>query len=163
MAALLVTVGMGPYPFDRLLTAITPLCAYHDVFAQTGTSGVVPPCPHAPYVPLDEFRRRLTEADMVITHAGATVRLIQRLGRLPIAVPRLFHRGEAPDDSQTAFLRAEEQRGRVHAVWETEALPDAVAAHPRHLLSPLPPPTPADEVRAVMAGICARLLDGRRL
>jgi UDP-N-acetylglucosamine transferase subunit ALG13 len=162
MAAILVTVGMGPYPFDRLLTAVGPLCAYHDVFAQTGASAVVPPCPHAPYVPLDEFRRRLTEADIVITHAGATVRLVQRSGQVPIVVPRLFHRGEAPDDSQTAFLRAEEQRGRVHAVWDPDGLPDAVAAHRRRLPSPLPPPTPADEVRATMAGICARLLEGRR-
>ena len=38
MAALLVTVGMGPWPFNRLVTAVAPLCAYHDVFVQTGAS-----------------------------------------------------------------------------------------------------------------------------
>jgi hypothetical protein len=40
MARVLVTVGMGPWPFDRLIEAITPLCAEHEVFAQTGTSSV---------------------------------------------------------------------------------------------------------------------------
>ena len=162
MAALLVTVGMGPYPFDRLLTAVTPLCAYHDVFAQTGLSGVTPPCPHAAYVPLDEFQRRLSEADVVITHAGGTVRLVQRLGRLPLVVPRSFRRGEAPDDTQTAFLRAEESAGRAHAVWDVDQLADAVAIHPRLALrAPLPPPVSDETLVATMEALCTRLLGGR--
>jgi UDP-N-acetylglucosamine transferase subunit ALG13 len=160
MARILVTVGLGPYPFDRLLTAVGPLCAYHDVFAQTGVSDVKPPCPQAPYVPLGEFRCRLAEADVVVTHAGATVRLVQRLGRLPIVVPRLFRLGEAPDDSQTAFLRAEEQQGRVHAVWDPgNRLAEAVAAHPRLLPKLLPAPAAPADVLATMDALCNRLLE----
>jgi hypothetical protein len=138
-----------------ILVTVAPLCPFHDVFAQTGPSHVIPPCPHAPFVPLDEFRRRVEEADVVITDAGATVRLVQRLGRLPLVVPRLFALG----DSQAAFVRAEEQQGRVHAVWDVAALPTALAAHPRRLPAPLPPPAAAEEVRATMDDICARLLD----
>src|ERR1041384_4651503 len=83
-----VTVGMGPWPFDRLLEAVRSLCNRYDVFAQTGTSAVDLPCESAPFVTPDELTRRLASADVVITHAGNSVRLAQRLGRAPIAVAR---------------------------------------------------------------------------
>ena len=75
-----VTVGMGPWPFDRLVAAVAPLCAEHEVFVQTGTSAVVPPCPHRPYLSPAETLRRLRAADVVVTHGGNTVRLVQRAG-----------------------------------------------------------------------------------
>jgi UDP-N-acetylglucosamine transferase subunit ALG13 len=159
MASILVTVGMSGYPFDRLLTAVGPLCAYHDVFAQTGPSAVVPPCPHAEFVPLNELQSRLAEADVVITHAGATVRLVQRLGRLPLVVARSARLGEAPDDAQGDFLRAEHFRGRVHAVWDVTDLPAAVAAHARLSLTDPPPPPVTDEALiATMDAVSDRLL-----
>jgi UDP-N-acetylglucosamine transferase subunit ALG13 len=162
MAAILVTVGMAPYQFDRLLTAVLPLCAYHDVFAQTGVSAVTPPCPNAAYVPLDEFQCRLAEADIVITQAGGTVRLVQRLARLPLVVPRSFRRGEAPDDTQTAYLRAEESAGRAHAVWDVDQLAEAVAVHPRLTLrEPLPPPISDRSLVATMEALCTGLSGDR--
>ena len=162
MAAILVTVGMAAYQFDRLLTAVVPLCAYHDVFAQTGVSAVIPPCPNAAYVPLDEFQRRLTEADIVLTHAGGTVRLVQRSGRLPLVVPRSFRRGEAPDDSQTAYLRAEESAGRAHAVWDVDRLAEAVSGHHRRALrEPLAPPVSDQALVTTMEALVARLLATR--
>jgi len=57
----LVTVGMSAWPFDRLIRAILPLCAEHHVFAQTGTSKIIPPCPHAPFVPYAELPVRTTK------------------------------------------------------------------------------------------------------
>jgi UDP-N-acetylglucosamine transferase subunit ALG13 len=162
MAGLLVTVGMGPWPFDRLIAAVSPLCAYHDVFVQAGTSTVVPPCPHAPYVPLDEMQRRLAEADVVITHAGGTVRLAQRLGKVPIAVARTVAHGEAADDRQVGYLRAEERTGRVHSVWDLATLPGAVAGHAslsrRLITRPLPPAVPDHDLVAVLSALCDRLI-----
>lgn len=163
MARILVTVGMAPWPFDRLVAAVEPLCAYHDVFVQTGPSAVAPACPHAAYVPLDEMRRRLDDADLVITHAGSTVRLVQRLGRVPLAVARRRALGEAAHDRQERFLRAEERSGRVHAVWDVGALPEAVAGHAsvsaRLLESrPMPPAVSADHVITVLDEVCGRLL-----
>ena len=38
MASVVVTVGMGRWPFDRLVRAAAALGAEHDVFIQTGTS-----------------------------------------------------------------------------------------------------------------------------
>lgn len=139
---ILVTVGMGPWPFDRLLRAIAPLCTDHHVFAQTGTSRVTPPCEHAPYVPYPELMDRLRSADVVVTHAGNTVRLVQRLGRAPVAVARQAALGEMGNDHQVEYLRDEQRAGRVVAVWDVEKLPDAVrqqaAVRPSSLL--LAPP-----------------------
>jgi UDP-N-acetylglucosamine transferase subunit ALG13 len=163
MAAVLVTVGMGPWPFDRLIRAVEPLCAYHDVFVQTGASPVVPPCPHARWIPLDEMQRRLAEADLVITHAGSTVRLVQRLGRVPIVVARRRSLAETGSGRQELYLRAEEWGGRVHAVWDVTALTGAVASHAqvaaRILESrPLPLPVSADHLAATLDRVSRRLV-----
>jgi UDP-N-acetylglucosamine transferase subunit ALG13 len=163
MARILVTVGMGRWPFDRLVAALAPLCATHEVFAQTGTSGLHPPCPHRPFLALDEMQERLAAADVVITHAGSTVRLVQRLGAVPIAVARAHVRGEAGDDHQVDYLRAEQRSGRVVAIWDVRRLPRAVAAHraaTARLLAerPLPPPVSDDRLVATLDDLCGRLV-----
>ncbi|GAB3074460.1 hypothetical protein [Micromonospora schwarzwaldensis] len=163
MARVLVTVGMGPWPFDRLIHGVAPLCAAHEVFVQTGTSTVTPPCPHEAFLPLDDLRERLAAADVVITHAGNTVRLVQRLGRVPVAVAREAARGEMGNDHQVAYLRDEERSGRVIAVWDTADLPAVVAAHPerqRRLLAERPLPGAVDSARlvATLDALCARLV-----
>ncbi len=142
-----VTVGMSRWPFDRLLRAIAPLCAEHVVFAQTGSSTVCPPCPNAPFLPHDEFIARAAAADVVITHAGNTVRVVQRLGKVPLAVPRTAAYGEMPNDHQVAYLRREERRARVVAVWNTDDLTTIVSQHrpvEARLLGDRPLPEPAD-------------------
>src|SRR5689334_22810072 len=118
---ILVTVGMGPWPFDRLLRAIQPLCCEHRVFAQTGSSRVAVSCPSAPFLPRDDLLRRIHQADVVVTHAGNTVRLVQRAQKVPIAVARTAAAGEMPNDHQVEYLRHEERSGRVVAVWDVEA------------------------------------------
>jgi len=130
MASVVVTVGMGRWPFDRLVRAAALLGAEHDVFVQTGTSTVpTPGCDHEPWVAPDELRRRMMEADVVITHAGNTVRWLQRRGRVPIAVAREAARGEMGNDHQVTYLREEERRGRVLAVWDVRDLARTVACH----------------------------------
>src|SRR5215470_12638431 len=124
----LVTVGMGAWPFDRLIRAIIPLCAEHRVFAQTGTSKIVPPCPHAPFLPYADLIERIRAADVVITHAGNTVRLVQRAGKVPIAVARTAP-AEMANDHQVEYLRHEMRDGRVVAQWDLTLLPQAVAGH----------------------------------
>jgi UDP-N-acetylglucosamine transferase subunit ALG13 len=163
MARVFVTVGMGPWPFDRLLAGVVPLCAEHEVLAQTGTSTLRLPCASRPYLPWGEMQDRLREADVVVTHAGNTVRLVQRLGRVPVAVAREAARGEMGNDHQVAYLREEERTGRVIAVRDVAELPDVVAAHARterRLLAerPLPPPAEPDRLIAVLDGLCERLV-----
>ncbi|MCO5993889.1 hypothetical protein [Actinoallomurus rhizosphaericola] len=162
MARILVTVGMGPWPFDRLIGAIAPLCSDHEVFAQTGTSSLRPPCPHEPFLPADELGKRMDEADVIITHAGNTVRLVQRSGRVPIAVARTSALGEMGNDHQVAYLRQEERFGPVVAVWDVRDLPREVARHGERqawLLKerPLPPAATPEHIVEVMTSLSARL------
>lgn len=166
MARILVTVGMGPWPFDRLIGAVAPLCSEHEVFAQTGTSSLRPPCPHEAFIPADELRKRMDEADVIITHAGNTVRLVQRSGRVPIAVARTSALGEMGNDHQVAYLRQEERSGPVVAVWDVRDLPREVARHGERqarLLKerPLPPAATPEHIVEVMTSLSARLCGGR--
>jgi SAM-dependent methyltransferase/UDP-N-acetylglucosamine transferase subunit ALG13 len=126
---IVVTVGMSPWPFDRLLTAIAPLCRDHQVFAQTGASRLMPPCDHQPFVAYPQLLERIRAADVVVTHAGNTVRLVQRLGKVPIVVARTAALGEMANDHQVEYLRHEERHGRVVAVWDVDQLRDAVNGH----------------------------------
>lgn len=142
-----VTVGMSRWPFDRIIRAIAPLCSEHVVFAQTGSSPIRPPCPSTRFLPYHEFIARAADADVVITHAGNTVRLVQRLGKVPVAVPRMASYAEMPNDHQVEYLRREERSGRVVAVWDVNALPTIVADHPRveaQLLRERQLPQPSD-------------------
>jgi UDP-N-acetylglucosamine transferase subunit ALG13 len=165
MARILVTVGMGSWPFDRLIQAISPLCAEHEVFAQTGTSSVTPACPHQEFVAFDELQDRIAAADMIITHAGNTVRLVQRAGKVPIAVARRASLGEMANDHQVAYLRLEEQTGPVVAVWEPRELPSAVAAHSATQAGllrerPLAPAATPDHIVQTLDSLCMRLARG---
>ena len=129
MASVVVTVGMGRWPFDRLVRAAGELADRHEVFIQTGTSTIHPPCEHASSVPPEELRRRMLDADVVVTHAGNTVRWLQRHGRVPIAVAREAARGEMGNDHQVTYLREEEKVGRVVALWQVDGLGAAVDGH----------------------------------
>lgn len=104
---------MGPWPFDRLLEAVRPLCADHSVTVQSGTSEVRLPCRQVPFLSYEEEIKSLEDADVVITHAGNTVRLVQRLNKLPIAVAREQARGEMRNDHQVRFAQEEHRLGRA--------------------------------------------------
>jgi hypothetical protein len=154
MATVVVTVGMGRWPFDRLVEAAGRLSADHDVFVQTGTSLVRPPCPSAAYMPPSELDRRIGAADVVVTHAGNTVRTVQRRGLVPLCVAREAARGEMGNDHQVHYLRAEERTGRAIGLWgdvETlsAGLADAVEHHAERAAElvatrPLAPPPDLD-------------------
>jgi len=163
MARILVTVGMGPWPFDRLIAGIAPLCAAHEVTAQIGTSSVRPACPHSAFFALDEWQEHLHSADIVITHAGNTVRLVQRLDKVPIAAAREAARGEMGNDHQVEYLRQEASTGRVVAAWDAATLPRLVDEHPAaqaRLLTerPLPAAVGHDQLIAVLDSLCERLV-----
>ncbi|MDQ6698064.1 MAG: methyltransferase domain-containing protein [Actinomycetota bacterium] len=157
MARVVVTVGMGRWPFDRLVEAAGHLATGqgHDVFVQTGTSSVEPRCAHAAFVPPSELRARMAAADVVVTHAGNSVRLVQRMGRVPIAVGRRADRGEMGNDHQLRYIATEIAAGRVVAVQDPASeLATAVAGHAAteaRLLAersgPPSPPEPDDLAR----------------
>jgi len=129
MANVVVTVGMGRWPFDRLVHAAGELTPKHDVFVQTGTSSVPLDCEHSRWVAPDELQRRMLDADVVVTHAGNTVRWLQRRGRVPVAVARRADLGEMGNDHQVHYLRGESQTGPVIPLWDVADLADVVDRH----------------------------------
>lgn len=164
-----VTVGMGPFPFDRLVAAADELNGRYDVLAQIGTSSVVPRCPHVRYLHAAEFDERLRDADVVVTHAGNTVRRVQSLGRVPVAVARRPELGEMSNGHQVVYLERERRTGRVVAVDDVADLPAAVARHREMeaaLLSarPCPPvvdPTAlADALDRLVGELCPPATEG---
>jgi len=157
---------MGPWPFDRLIGAIAPLCTDHDVFAQTGTARIRPPCPHRQFVSFGELQEQISAADVVITHAGNTVRLVQRAHKVPIAVARQAELGEMGNDHQVHYLRVEEVNGPVMAVWDVARLPEAVTAlraEQARLLRErqMAPAATPSQIIETMDRLCARLVRSR--
>ncbi len=147
----LVTVGMSRWPFDRLIAAAERLPPEHELFGQIGQASLTPRFEHRRFVPFDELQARIAAADVVVTHAGNTVRLAQRAGKVPIAVARQAALGEMANDHQVEFLRSEEQRGRVIAVWDLERLPEVLARQPwleAEMLSVRAGPPPVDRQTA---------------
>lgn len=151
LARVVVTVGMGRWPFDRLVAAASRLATdhRHDVFVQTGASSIEPCCEHAPFVAPSELTARMAAADVVVTHAGNSVRLVQRMGRVPIAVGRRADCGEMGNDHQLRYVAAEAAGGRLVAVGDPATeLAAAVAGHAaaeaRLLVERSAPPCPPE-------------------
>ena len=98
-----VSLGMNPYPFRRLLehlVALLPPSA--DVLWQTGTTdasglGIAA----RPAVPAAELRAAMADADVVVAHAGVGSALLAlECGKVPVLVPRAAALGEQVDDHQ---------------------------------------------------------------
>jgi SAM-dependent methyltransferase/UDP-N-acetylglucosamine transferase subunit ALG13 len=161
MARVLATMGMTRWPFDRLVTAVDALGDRHEVFVQTAGSTVVPRAPHAAQLSPAELDERIRWADVVVVHAGNTVRHLQRRGIVPVVVAREAKRGEAADDHQIDFLRREERAGRVVAVWDIAELPAAIDDHATRAAAvasrPLPPEPDTAAVAACLDGALERL------
>jgi UDP-N-acetylglucosamine transferase subunit ALG13 len=126
---ILVTVGMSSWPFDRLLEAVRPLCNCHSLVVQTGPSRIKLPCRTFSFLPYQGFLQEVEKAEIVITHAGNTVRIVQRMGKVPIAMARQAMHGEMPNDHQVRYLRWEEEHGLVVALWDPKDLSQLVKAH----------------------------------
>lgn len=98
-----VTVGTTAWDFRRLIERLVEILPPDaDVLWQTGSSSV----DHLDIdartmVPESELRRAISEADVVIGHAGTgTLALALECGRSPLLVPRRFAHGEQIDDHQ---------------------------------------------------------------
>jgi|GEM_PF-2055209 len=134
------TVGLEAFPFDRFVTAIDSAVAAGllpvDTCIQFGTSGRVA-CEGSgtAYLDYPEMIERITEADVVISHAGVgTFLLCRDAGKVPVIVPRRKARHEHVDDHQVEFALAVAELGMAlvadpDGALEGRPLAEAIAAH----------------------------------
>ncbi|MGH3903834.1 MAG: glycosyltransferase [Pseudonocardiaceae bacterium] len=120
-----VTVGTATeYPFRHLFERLAPLLATDGrlhratglaptVLWQTGDTPVDDlPIHPTPYLPAVELAAALTEADIVVSHAGTGSALaILASGRFPLLVARDPRRGEAGDNHQLQLAGELSRRG----------------------------------------------------
>jgi UDP-N-acetylglucosamine transferase subunit ALG13 len=112
-----LTVG-AQMPFDRLVHSVDLwawMRARHDVVAQIGETAFRPSCLQwtAFLDPID-YRQRLAEAEVVVTHAGmGTILTALEFGRPIIVLPRRADLRETRNDHQWDTAAALEEAGRV--------------------------------------------------
>ena len=125
----LVTVGTIPEQFTSLVARLLPLIGAGgelersqgrapEVVWQTGQTDVSSfPIVARPFVPAAELDRLVTDADLVVAHAGVGSALTAlRSGQCPVLVPRRAARAEIVDDHQVQVAETlHRQSIAVHA------------------------------------------------
>jgi UDP-N-acetylglucosamine transferase subunit ALG13 len=125
-----VTVGNATQPFPRMLRAVADVAAQlpQPVFVQFGCASEPERfgLPGIAFIGMDEFERRIAEASLVVTHAGAgSVINAVRAGHVPVVVPRRAAHGEHVDDHQVEFAALLSGRGRVETAHDAASLVEA--------------------------------------
>jgi UDP-N-acetylglucosamine transferase subunit ALG13 len=130
-----VTVGNATQGFRRLLEAV-------EAFLAEGTVGPEPVLIQAgsstdfksrygevmPFLPMDEFGRRVEEANLIISHGGCgTLLQAVRLGKVPVVMPRRKKYGEHINDHQVQLVKALAAEGFIIPAFEPKDLPGAIA------------------------------------
>ena len=125
---ILVTVGSQKFQFNRLLEKIDELIdkkiITDKVFAQIGVSDYKPKnYEYVDFMTQDEFNKRLSEADTIITHAGTGVIInAVKKEKKVIAIPRLAKYGEHVDDHQIQLIKQFEELNFIEPCYEIEEL-----------------------------------------
>ncbi|CAN5334056.1 glycosyltransferase [soil metagenome] len=140
-----VSVGTQEgFTFDRLFKTLVPLLAdCEEVMWQSGDQDLSEyHITGRPSVPHDELKSAVSDADVVIAHAGTGAALTAlEQGKCPILVPRLARFGEHIDDHQVQIGREMDRRGLALFRSADDILhADLVEAASRNTVKVLPPP-----------------------
>ena len=122
------TVGLERFPFDRLLRILDGLVESRTIreplFGQIGHSRYEPKhFEFCRFLPFDQMRLRLQEADTVVCHGGVgTILLARDLGKVPLVFPRRAEFGEQLDDHQLDLAARLKTGNQVRIVDSAEDL-----------------------------------------
>jgi UDP-N-acetylglucosamine transferase subunit ALG13 len=131
-----LTVGTDHHPFDRLIlwldrwlreTVVNVSCV-----EQIGSSEPPAYARYNKFVPYEDIRSAMNDADVIVSHAGpGSVLMAENVGHRPVVVPRRKEFGEAVDNHQVVFARwlssnriahvAEDEVGFQHALAQVVA------------------------------------------
>jgi UDP-N-acetylglucosamine transferase subunit ALG13 len=114
-------------PFDRLIRAVDEWAGSRnrrDVFAQIGPAKYHPQyLDWSEFIDASEFRHRVSEADVVIAHAGmGSIITALELGKAIIVMPRLASLGEHRNDHQVATAKRFLSQGRINVAFDEQEL-----------------------------------------
>lgn len=118
--------------FNRLLGKVDELVRERKLegraFGQAGNSTYAPKnYPSERFLDFDEFKRRMKEADLVITHGGeGVIGTGLQMGKKMIIVPRLKRFGEHTNDHQLELTRAVANSQRAIAVYNINEMEKAL-------------------------------------
>jgi len=126
-----VAVGNATQSFPRLLDGVARIASQlpQPVFVQYGAyyGFFCPACDAAAFISMDEFDRRVTEASLLIMHAGAgSIIHAMRSGKVPVVMPRKAALGEHVDDHQAELAHELHRLGSLVACEEPSLLLSAV-------------------------------------
>ena len=128
MEKIFLTLGTHPQQFYRLLKKVDELVGEkkikEKVFAQTGHTNVKPSnIEFTKFLTLDEFNKKMREADIIITHAGeGNVGLAKNLGKKLIVMPRLKEYKEHTNDHQIELAKTVEEKKLGLVAWNEDEL-----------------------------------------
>lgn len=112
-----VTVGTERFPFNRLIKALDEFQADlqgEQVFMQIGYATYVPSCAHSRLLSYDDFRQKIIDARIIVSHAGVgTLLMCASQGKKPIMMARRKCYGEHVDDHQQMLANRLASRGGI--------------------------------------------------
>lgn len=132
MGKIFLTLGTHPQQFYRLLKKIDELVGEkkikEKVFAQTGHTNVKPDnIEFTKFLSLDDFNKKMVEADIIITHAGeGNIGLAKNLGKKLIVMPRLKEYKEHTNDHQIELAKTVEEKKLGLVAWNEEELEEKI-------------------------------------
>ncbi len=127
-----VTIG-SMFPFDRLIRAMDKIAASgeldQDIRAQIGSGTYEPTSmPFDRFVNKNEFDRMMSEADVVVSHAGVgTIATALTLNKPLLVLPRRGSLGEHVNDHQVGTARRYAELGHVLLAETEDDLPRMLA------------------------------------
>ena len=148
-----LTIGSHE-PFDRLVRAVDAWAGASGqgarVFGQiTDRAGHIPQnFEHVAKIGPEDYTRRCTEADLIVSHVGmGTILTALSVGTPALLMPRRGHLGETRNDHQVATARHLSDRPGLHIAETEDDLPalldrlrDGTGAAPSDRLSPVADP-----------------------
>ena len=125
---ILTIIGTHHQPFTRLLEAVEALDTPSERLIQTGhTSFKSEKCTCVDFLPFEEIRQNMRDAEVVIAHAGTgTVMLALSEGKCPIVAPRYAKFNEHVDDHQEDLVRILADMGSIVPYFPGDDLAEAI-------------------------------------
>ncbi len=142
---ILAILGTEQFSFDRFVKCLDRLIEEgvlkEDVFVQLGSSHYEPRlAKFKRFLPFGEMRDLITQASLVVSHAGAgTTLLCLQLGKKPILFPRDPDQGEHVDGHQRAFAEKMREKGHILLAHDYGGLRSAILMSKDPAVPPLNP------------------------